>query len=555
MLFHVLGLGSIGSLVSVHLARCTAGNNVRLIMRNRDFARSTAVQQAKGGDDSSRRRTDKTAPTLIPSSLVKHLLIEQEGDPVFPVTSFDVELLPFERNLRYSHPHSSHEVHERAKERDRSLQSVGMIESLFITTKAPQVLPALQSLLPRLSKDSTIVLLQNGSGLVESLVSNLFTDEASRPNFVVGVNSHGAYIKGGATTARRPPQRIRAGSGGAQDGTRSSFFDESQQPPQDGPTPMTTVWAGVGSIPFCVIPNIHVRQAITDSSYVSTLDPASNPLLNALSRTPPDLSNLPITPRTQALHTTVSALVSCAPLNTSWLPVSELLAIQLQKVAVNAIINPLTAIFDVQNGTIRNEHGQRVAYRVAKEASDVFAAQLKRNIELQQRLSSGSNGSPGSAEGQDEGPTTGSSHGGAKQSRRSAGTVQAMAELSTEGTFYPGHPLHPDMLLEKAMEIAGVTSSNVSSMLQDVRAGRLETEVDFINGYISQLGSKFGVSTPLNDSLADLVKYKVWLGIKASREALDASTSRLDRRRMQSEYYGEVYMQEREKVRPRRASQ
>jgi 2-dehydropantoate 2-reductase len=48
------------------------------------------------------------------------------------------------------------------------------------------------------------------------------------------------------------------------------------------------------------------------------------------------------------------------------------------------------------------------------------------------------------------------------------------------------------------------TPSNKSSMLQDIEAGR-KTEIRQLNGSISRLGSKVGVSTPFNDLLTKLV--------------------------------------------------
>ena len=43
-----------------------------------------------------------------------------------------------------------------------------------------------------------------------------------------------------------------------------------------------------------------------------------------------------------------------------------------------------------------------------------------------------------------------------------------------------------------------------ASMLQDLEKGRA-TEVDMINGYICQVGDEYGVDTPYNDALVDIV--------------------------------------------------
>jgi 2-dehydropantoate 2-reductase len=56
-----------------------------------------------------------------------------------------------------------------------------------------------------------------------------------------------------------------------------------------------------------------------------------------------------------------------------------------------------------------------------------------------------------------------------------------------------------------------MTSQNRNSMLQDVEKGK-RTEIDFINGAISNLGKRVGVKTPLNNLLTSLVK-----GLEANR--------------------------------------
>ena len=42
-------------------------------------------------------------------------------------------------------------------------------------------------------------------------------------------------------------------------------------------------------------------------------------------------------------------------------------------------------------------------------------------------------------------------------------------------------------------------------MLQDVSKGK-RTEIDALNGKISELGRKAGISTPVNDTITGLVK-------------------------------------------------
>jgi len=59
--------------------------------------------------------------------------------------------------------------------------------------------------------------------------------------------------------------------------------------------------------------------------------------------------------------------------------------------------------------------------------------------------------------------------------------------------------------LAKVEAVCQKTSGNVSSMLQDVLAGR-RTEIDYINGVIVKQGRLSGVPTPVNQTLCHLVK-------------------------------------------------
>jgi 2-dehydropantoate 2-reductase len=51
------------------------------------------------------------------------------------------------------------------------------------------------------------------------------------------------------------------------------------------------------------------------------------------------------------------------------------------------------------------------------------------------------------------------------------------------------------------------TADHHASMLQDIRQGR-ETEIDFLNGAVVRLASKHGIATPINQTLAELIRFK-----------------------------------------------
>lgn len=71
-----------------------------------------------------------------------------------------------------------------------------MISQLLVCTKTIQTVDADRPLVPRLSAASTILLLQNGCGVIDALNAELFRDEHTRPNYIIGVTSHGVGMDG-----------------------------------------------------------------------------------------------------------------------------------------------------------------------------------------------------------------------------------------------------------------------------------------------------------------------------------------------------------------------
>ena len=131
----------------------------------------------------------------------------------------------------------------------------------------------------------------------------------------------------------------------------------------------------------------------------------------------------------------------------------ELLLLQLEKLVVNAMINPLTVIFNCRNGELFNRGAiVRIMRLLLQEASKV----LRSLPELQ-----------------DESTT---------MSRFSEGALERII-----------------------LDVADKTAKNTSSMLQDVRAGR-ETEIEYINGYLVERGKLAGVDCKVNEKLVMMVK-------------------------------------------------
>lgn len=67
--------------------------------------------------------------------------------------------------------------------------------------------------------------------------------------------------------------------------------------------------------------------------------------------------------------------------------------------------------------------------------------------------------------------------------------------------------------LERVKRVIDLTRKNRSSMLQDVERGR-KTEIDYINGAICRIGAEVGVPTPVNMVLTELIHFiEMWRGV------------------------------------------
>ncbi|PGH12528.1 hypothetical protein AJ80_06689 [Polytolypa hystricis UAMH7299] len=148
-------------------------------------------------------------------------------------------------------------------------------------------------------------------------------------------------------------------------------------------------------------------------------------------------------------------------LATSLVSPAELLYTQLQKLAVNATINPLTVIFDCFNGELFQSTEIR-----------------KLMVPLVHELSTVIRGIIASGQG-----------------------VNHAIEPKLSDRF------SPENLDRIICDVGAKTSKNKSSMRQDVLGGR-KTEIDYINGYIVARATEYGMECPLNAKLVDLVKNK-----------------------------------------------
>ena len=114
-----------------------------------------------------------------------------------------------------------------------------------------------------------------------------------------------------------------------------------------------------------------------------------------------------------------------------------------QKLSINAVINPITAIEQVQNGKLSQPSYQPLIHALCEEIATVM---------------------------------------------RGSGI-----QVSTEE------------LTNKIQQVCSATAENYSSMNRDIFYQR-KTEIDFINGYIQQQAQKLGIAVPKNQMLLEQVK-------------------------------------------------
>lgn len=81
--------------------------------------------------------------------------------------------------------------------------------------------------------------------------------------------------------------------------------------------------------------------------------------------------------------------------------------------------------------------------------------------------------------------------------------------------------LNTDRLLKSVVDVCKITAKNSSSMRQDVRNLR-NTEIQNLNGYISFLGRKLKVGTPVNDMVTNMILSKINIDRGIDRQAADS---------------------------------
>jgi 2-dehydropantoate 2-reductase len=256
----------------------------------------------------------------------------------------------------------------------------------------------------RLTPDSTICFLQNGMGIIDEINEKLYPNEHDRPNYMQGIITHGVNVPPEIPEEKRAWYAVHAGHG-----TLSLSLVKSSQAKN----------STLPADPFSTPQDIHDTQTELWAS-------SSRYLIRTLTRTP------------------VLCAVGFTP--------TELLQLQLEKLAVNSVLNPLTVLLDNRNGSILYNFAiTRTMRLLLAETSLVI---------------------------------------------RSLPELQNIPNVNTR--------FSAQRLETLAVSVANTTRDNISSMLADVRAGR-QTEVEYINGYIVKRGEEMGIKCVVNYAVMQMV--------------------------------------------------
>ncbi|RPB19413.1 6-phosphogluconate dehydrogenase C-terminal domain-like protein [Terfezia boudieri ATCC MYA-4762] len=269
------------------------------------------------------------------------------------------------------------------------------IDHLIVTTRAPHAKKALQPLIRRLTPQSTIAFVQNGLEVVEEINSLYFPDPETRPNYLLGVWPHGIF------SPKEPlfePFRVVIGSS-------------------------ARLKLGV------MLPTIEGLPDLTKTPAHAALPPTAAYLLSSL-LSAEDLAGMYVAPQ-------------------------EVIASQLERFALNAVIYPLTVMFDCQNGALlHNSHAAQVVKVLLHEISKVFCKlpELEKLHNKELRFS----------------------------------------EETLYNTF---------------VKVVRYNGEKESPMLQEVKKG-IPTEVEYLNGWIVRKGEELGVECKGNYMMFHVVKAK-----------------------------------------------
>ncbi len=277
------------------------------------------------------------------------------------------------------------------------------IHQLILSIKAPFVVKALSQVAHRLSRESTILFFPNGMGVLDEVNKHVFPDESKRPTYVNGLFTH----------------MLQASD--------SDSF--------------AVVHAGMGTIALGILPRHTMLKSWTESDMISRLSPSARYLVRSLTRIP------------------VLAAVGFAP--------TDMFQLLVEKLIVNAVIGPLTVVFNCSNGELlHNKSITKVIRLLIAEISLV---------------------------------------------------VRSLPEL--QGVPNVTMRFAPERLEALVVNNCITTPEYTSPMLRDIKVAML-TEIEYLSGYIVRRGEELGIKCLMNYIVLHIVKGKGILQSKRNSQLL-----------------------------------
>ncbi|KAJ1964101.1 2-dehydropantoate 2-reductase (Ketopantoate reductase) (KPA reductase) (KPR), partial [Dispira parvispora] len=175
----------------------------------------------------------------------------------------------------------------------------------------------------------------------------------------------------------------------------------------------------------------------------------------------PDIESAQRLDTSPTLNSSVRTLLDqlyTLPLGVRWESTFQLQARLWKKLAVNACINPLTAHFDCLNGALLDD---------VRCTSLIHALCTESSAIIQHHL-------------------------GLIWDQKARGQWSSTDELAHIDVPLLQSQFTPDALVGQVQLVCQQTASNVSSMRQDMRAGR-STEINYINGYVVTLATRYNL--------------------------------------------------------------
>ena len=255
--------------------------------------------------------------------------LERSG-VIMSVRNVDFEPLGYTRSSSEKHSRTSTTTATEATPTED--QDPEPIESLIVTVPPTSTRSTLNSLIHRLSPQSTVVLMQTGLGVYEKLVTNLFPNPARRPHFIIASPRHNAWLK----------------------------------------EPNHVVHSLTGSIDFSIIPDPRGRDFET-----MLRSPDVSPLHRGLRLT--DIANKDGDPKFAeyaSLRNTVAVLSRLDALNVSWLPMEEGEIMFRRDLVVRAVTDALAVALGLPNGELLSTaSSKRLAEALILEVHGAFRRQ------------------------------------------------------------------------------------------------------------------------------------------------------------------------------------